>query len=309
MADFDINAYLKEKTEAITKPAENEMVPGKTFAEKMKEKREEAYAVADKTYPIIWSSPSEYETVLGIMERFSRNNGTKGGGAVNAVLIYAAQKDATYLLNFNEWNRLGNYIKKGETHISLFSKVTSHGKTYLNVEDFFDISQVTVTKHSQKVEIEQPPVDLDLLIDALAGNDKYSIEYDSAMPDGYDSLYVGQGNLILLREGTTPEHQVFHILQELGHRIFSREQGYQRTPVNEFAAYSSAYILARRYGLDVKVPFRSESFPETVQTPGQIKEFLSSVYYVYREVAKDVDKQIDRLQEKPEPENNPEVEV
>lgn len=288
----NINDYIKKKGGETQETKEEPLQPGKTFAEKMKEKKIAAYAMADKGYTTIWRNESAYKDVLGIMERFSRENGSRGAGAVNAVLIYSSKPDATYFLNFNEWGSKGCYVKKGSAHSELFVQTASKkdaSKKYTNVENLFDISQVALPKGFH-LEIDSEPVELEMLLSAISSNDDYGIEYDSELPDGYDSLYIPQTRTILLREGPGLEHQAFSILMELGHHNLARSgKAYERSPDNEFAAYSSAYILACRYGLPTEnVKFPANDFPEDIKTPGEIKEHLSAVYKMARSIEKTI---------------------
>lgn len=295
----DINKYIASKGSGEVQETEAAiMEPSKTFAEKMREKRAAANAVAEKEYTEIWRNEDRYKKVLSIMERFSRNNGSKGAGAVNAVLIHSSRPEAKYFLNFNDWASRGCFIKKGSTHTALFVQTVSskdESKRYTNVENLFDLSQVSIPKNFT-LEISGGPVELELLLVAISSSEEYGIEYDDSLPDGYDSLYIPQTKTILLREGPGPEEQAFSLLTELSHWQLAQNSGYNRTPSNEFIASSSAYILACRYGLPTEqVSISAKSFPEEVKTPGEIKEHLSAVYSMACSISKEIDRALEPL--------------
>lgn len=304
-----VNAATGEKAAAQEK---NEPT-GKSFVERMKEKREALNAKAESIYVPLWNQPDRYKESLEVMQRFSRGNGSLGGGAVNAVLIYSQNKEAHYLATFSQWQSHGYTIGKGEKAIKVFTpqeskspstekKEERKSRTFYNVDSCFDICQVSGGDGSiEEVMKNGPqPQEVDDMLYALCSSNDYKMQFEEDMPDGYDAIYVPSTQTICLREGMSDEKTIFSILTELGHRAQVGKEEYDRSPETEFIAYSAAYILNDRYKIlpGEEIPFPQDIFPGSVNSPGEIKTMLTTVYRTSITVGKEIEKGLERLAER-----------
>lgn len=282
--------------EFIQNVSKEEQAPEKkrSFGERMKEQRAAMSDLCSRVFLEIWGNEQAYKKFLDIWERFTLSpvEGSHGAGVRNAALIYNQCPEAVFLQTFAEYGEKNARIQKDSLAVDIFlpQTVERDGKatTYYNPVKVFDVSQTNA-----KIPLPERPVLEELqVIQAIANTELFAIDITENLPDGLDAAYIPNINSAWVRDGLNAADTTVALLTEFGHYQLSQAKDYIRNPESVFVACSTAYVLAKHYGLDTKeMNFPAEAFPP-LHEAGAIKEILSTVASVSKKVALKIDKEL-----------------
>ena len=225
------------------------------WAAQKKKDREQAYALIDTTVQRMAADGSLFQTYLDVQSRFDRYS------VGNAVLITAQLPEANKLADFKTWKESDVYIKKGETGITILEPGEEYtredgsiGVSY-NAKKVFDVSQTNARQQKPPMVSHDPKI----LLQALIHNAPCEVKISNQLPDNVGAVYKQEEKVIMVRQGMEFADIFRSLSQELAHAHMDKG-GYKRSEC-AFAAYSTSYILCKRYGVPTDY-FRFDRMPE-----------------------------------------------
>ena len=171
----------------------------------------------------------------------------------NAILIAKQNPDAMQLKTFNDWKAKNVMINKGAKGISIiepteFEKSDGSKGTGYNVKKLFDVSQ---TNGIQREGYFKNLNDRQLL-KALVSKSPIPIEAVDVIDGQRNAMFDIRNQKIFVKRGLEPTDFFRDVSIEMAHVEFAADNyGYNRSD-HEYKARIAAYMLCRRYGIDVK---------------------------------------------------------
>ena len=197
----------------------------------------------------------------------------------NLLLIYGQHPDFKVVRSYERWREEHRSVKVGE-----------HGITYMISTEYekdgemrrgytigkgFDISQM-----SGKPLEERPQRSLTELIGTVLKDQSVRVQIEDDLPDKVQAQYNPRYRTIYIRNGMS-EVTTFHALnRELACAALDQHTGtYSRQKVSA-QAYCAAYVIAKRYGVDV-TGFNLEYIAQRNECgkkdPQELRDFLNDV--------------------------------
>ena len=161
--------------------------------------------------------------------------------------------DAMQLKTFNDWKAKNVMINKGAKGISIiepteFEKSDGSKGTGYNVKKLFDVSQ---TNGMQREGYFKNLNDRQLL-KALVSKSPIPIEAVDVIDGQRNAMFDIRNQKIFVKRGLEPTDFFRDVSIEMAHAEFAADNyGYNRSD-HEYKARIAAYMLCRRYGVDVK---------------------------------------------------------
>jgi hypothetical protein len=242
------------------------------YAAMKKAEREKLYALTDSTAMEVASDGKSFMEFLGVQSRFSRYS------AVNALLIFAQNPQATQIGDFEYWKNKGCYVK-GETGFSIlepqeYEKDDGTVGISYRVKKVFDISQI----NDKNFKESQMPVFTERqILSALVSTSPAKVTAADELPDEKGAMTDQKTGEILVRKNMGFSDILRSLAQEIGrYEANSKVKNEVVTPA--FVGYCTAYILCQKYGVDTK-EFDFETVPDifTDLNPQEVKKELSSI--------------------------------
>jgi len=274
-------------------PAEqnNGQLSKEDFAAKKQAAREAVFELSDNTAMEVGADDGQFRQYLDVQSTFDRYS------AVNALLIMAQMPEATRLGDFDHWKGQGGYIKSGQTAIDIlepheYTKEDGTPGIGYNVKKVFDLSQVDTRKMKPA---PMPPTRTERqLLQALISKAPMKIsgiENLSGDLGAYTDRDTGE---IFVRKGMEFADTFRSVAQELCYAEVERGGGNTADPM--FTAYSAAYILCKKYGVDTK-SFDFKAAPEMFRgfEPKDVKQELSVIRKAADNITERMAKQFDAV--------------
>lgn len=210
----------------------------------MKEKeRQTVYDMVDAGLSAMTESSEYFQEYLATQARLDRYS------VANVLLIMKQAPQAVQLKAFDEWNKEGVSIKKGEHPIMIlkaYDYVSTDGRNGVgfNVKKVFDISQ---TNARQKVFVHSMAKGRELL-EALIEKSPVPMRAVEAMEAEKGNAYFDPNEkIIFIRRGLEAEVFFTSVAQEMAYaELYQEGKPYSRDE-NEFKAKCAAYMLCSKY--------------------------------------------------------------
>lgn len=215
------------------------------YAAKKQAEREDAFTLSDQTAMEVSSDGGAFQSFLDLQGRLDRYS------AVNALLIYAQDPDASRLGSFDYWKRQSCSVRPGETAISIlepheYTKEDGSPGTGYNVKKVFDISQVD----TRKLRTAPPPRYTERqILGALISKYPMKIMGVDELPNDRGAMTNLDGD-ILVRKGMEFSDTFRAVAYEMACAELATDP--ELSPEQEFSAYSATYLLCKKYGADTK---------------------------------------------------------
>ena len=267
MNDFDeIMAKANNNKVAEKKPFDKN-----AWVERKQQERQEVYDLIDRTADEVKNDLGKYKQYLDVQGRFDKYS------VGNALVITSKMPNAIQLKDFNDWKEAGASIKKYQNGIGIlepgdtYTRADGTVATSYNVKKMFDISQTTLNakprtnNYDDKLKLtallKDCPVDIKA-VDDIPNSNKVA-EWNKED----NALYVKRG-------GETPT--IFKELARELARVSLEETG--NTEVDNFKCNSTAYMLCKKYGIDVS-DININSIPEAFRnmSTSEVRNELSSM--------------------------------
>ena len=273
------------------------------YAMKKKAERDSIFELSDKTATEISADSNLFHKYLDVQSNFGRYS------AVNAMLILAQKPDAKRIGSFDHWKDRGGFIKSGQSGIAIlepqeYTKEDGTVGVGYNVKKMFDISQVDTRKMSDPSPTQYNSRQL---LAALASKSPVTISGVDELPQSVESdMRSSYG-------GGTANNGEIHIRRGMGfNETFSAlavELSYNEiihsspdTVNARFSAFCSAYMLCKKYGLDVSsfsfgdAPANFSRIPD--QDPQAVKYELSVMRDAMDTISARMERHLDNVLQK-----------
>lgn len=237
---------------AAEEPAEESQTPSAEFdpdayRERKLLEREAVYTLIDEA-ALSLAAPEKLKEYLDIQSRFDLYR------PGNVLLIQAQMPMASRLKTYEEWERMGAGIRRGEHPISIMKSGKQYTRDdgsigqFTDIKKVFDISQ---TFSAPKTKVPTYPEGRTLIKVLMSKSPVPAKAYDN-LPEGMGAYYDNAAKIIYVRPGMDAPDIFRCMSAELAHAELARQQGNEYSRDNAgFAAYCAAYVLCREYGVDV----------------------------------------------------------
>lgn len=243
------------------------------YAAKKKAERDEIYALADQTATEIFENGETFRCFLDVQAQFHRYT------VANALLIYAQNPEATFLREYDDWEKRGTPVRRHESSISILEPgdtyTTPEGRigTYYNVKKVFDIAQ---TRRRNPAVTTPVHYDDHFLLSALIAKRPVPIETVDELQNG--AVYDHSQGKIYVRRGMEAA-DIFRSVSLALARAEIARNGKEYDPNKAaFQSYCVSYMLGRRYGIDVS-GYSFDQLPENLRSadPQTIRSELTEI--------------------------------
>ena len=238
-------------------PAEESGAPQlskEEYAAKKKAEREDVFALSDETALDVAGDGGKFGQFLDLQARLDRYS------AVNALLTFAKNPNASRLGSFDYWKRQNCSVKPGQTAIAIlepheYTKEDGSPGTGYDVRKVFDISQVD----TRKLRNTPPPHYAERqLLGALISKYPMKIIGVDELPDDRGAMTDPDGS-ILVRKGMEFSDTFRAVAFEMACAEVATDP--ELSAGQEFCAYSATYLLCKKYGADTR-SFSFDSVPD-----------------------------------------------
>lgn len=275
-------------------PAEDQT--GKTFtkeeyAAKKQAEREEVFALSDQTALEVSADGDTFRQFLNLQSRLDRYS------AVNVLLVFAKNREASQLGSFDYWKEKGCFVKSEQTGISILEP----GKEYeradgskavgYNVKKVFDISQVD----TRKMKSASAPSHTDRqLLTTLVNKAPVKISGADSLPENLGAMTDPETGEIRVRKGMAFADTFRCLAQELALADLTASHDTQSEP--QFSAYCASYLLCQKYGVDTQ-GFSFEDAPgvfdgmDALEVKGELSQIRDAAESISGRMARQLDVQ------------------
>jgi len=278
-----------------TPTAENEQggqqLSKEEYAEKKKAEREEVYALSDKAATDVVADGNTFQKYLDLQGRLERYS------AVNTLLVFARNPDASRLGNFDYWKKNNCSVKGGQTAIMIlepqeYTKEDGSPGISYNVKKVFDISQVDARKFRMP---PTPKYSERQILSALVSNAPMKIIGVDELPNNLCAMTDPQTGDISVRRGMEFSRTFSALTQCIAAAELAEKPESQIE--DGFSDCSVSYIICKKYGIDTQI-FRFDDTPNVFEgmEAQDIKGELSKIRDVAESISGRMTKQLEAQQ-------------
>lgn len=282
-------------------PAEESGAPQlskEEYAAKKKAEREGVFELSDEAALEVSANGGKFQPFLDLQARLDRYS------AVNALLVFAQNPDASRLGSFDYWKNQKCSVRPGQTAISIlepqeYTKEDGTPGTSYNVKKVFDISQVD----TRKLRVTPPPNYTERqILGALVSKWPTQIKGVDELPEGRfgeSTAHLGAmtdvDGSILVRKGMEFSETFRAVAYEMASAEVATDP--ELSPEQEFCAYSATYLLCKKYSADTK-DFNFENAPDVFKDMDaqEIKSELSQIRDAAENISVRMARQLEAVQ-------------
>ena len=276
MANYD---DLLNNSPAGGQNGEPSQLSKEEYAAKKKAEREDVFALSDQTAQDVAADGGKFQSFLDLQGRLDRYS------AVNALLVFAKNPDASRLGNFDYWKRQNCSVRPGQTAIAIlepheYTKEDGSPGTGYDVRKVFDVSQVD----TRRLRTAPPPNYAGRqLLSALISKAPVKITGVDELPGDLGAMTDPETGGIFVRKGMEFADTFRSVARELSYEHLTTGPDTQADP--QFSAYCASYLLCRKYGVDTQA-FSFEGAPGVFEGMDalEVKGELSQI----RDAAEDI---------------------
>lgn len=271
----------------------NETFDKETWAARKKTERQNAYTLIETTSAAMAESGDTFQKYLDVQSRFDRYS------VSNAILVSAQMPTATQLKPFAEWKKSGIYVNRNAAKITIlepgkeYTREDGSTGVFYNAKTVYDISQTS----AKQVEQEEP--NIRNLVSALIDASPVPFQIADDL-NGMPALYDSEQDVIFIQDGLG-EMQLFTAMsKEIAAAIYDKRHRESRD-ASGFKSYCVAYMLSKRYGMDVS-DFQFEQAAGELKGLDQqaCKDELNRMRDVLVEMQMDMQKTLHKEKNKPD---------
>lgn len=256
------------------------------YAAKKQAERESIYELSDQTAISVAGDGDKFKQYLDVQSNFDRYS------VVNALLIMAQKPEATRLGNFDYWKNQGCFVKSGQIGIAILEPGKEYHRedgstgTSYNIKKVFDVSQVDTRKLQS---VPSSSFTERLLLQALISKAPVTINGVDELPGDLGAMSDPETGEISVRRGMEFSDTFRSVAQELCYAEIERSDN--EPTDRHFSAYSAAYILCKKYGVDTQ-NFNFDDAPGILEgmNAQEVKGELSQI----RDTADSIDRRMAR---------------
>jgi len=252
------------------------------WAEMKQIEREYVFTTIEETLENIKSSPEDYRNFLDVMSRFEKYS------TGNILLIANQMPEATKLMDSKAISKTEGFVLKGERGIVLlepgeeFKRKDGTTGVSFKTKKVFDISQTSLEDNGNGHKYENR-----MLLKALIYNSPCKFEIVPELENGMYARYEPKDNTVYIKENLKAE-DIFRALSQEISFAHLHKSGKDRGS-NVFTAYSCAYVICQKYGVDVS-NFNFSKLPDDFKDMENkdIRKELDKVRNIVNEITGDM---------------------
>jgi hypothetical protein len=248
MANFDnFDDLLDNRPSEEPQGQEQQPFSKEEYAAKKQAEREELYARLDDTAMNVAADPDAFRHYLDLQSRLGRYS------AVNALLVFSKNPEATQLGDLNHWRRQKVFIRKEELKNPIqilepgdqYRREDGSVGTFYNIKSVYDISQA-----ERKILPPEPFRHTERqILQALISKYSEKITGVDTLPDDFAAMTDVDGS-ILVRKGMDFSDTFRAVAYEMACAELADSP--ELSSKTEFCAYSATYLLCNKYGVETQ---------------------------------------------------------
>lgn len=213
------------------------------WAARKKAERQNAYTLIETTSAAMAEHGDVFRQYLDVQSRFDRYS------VSNAILISAQMPTATQLKSFAEWKKSGIYVNRNAKKVMIlepgkeFTREDGSTGVSYNAKAVYDISQTS----AKQAEPQEP--EMRSLVSALIDASPVSFQIADDL-EGMTAYYDSEQDVIFIQDGLGEMQLFTGMSKEIAAAIYDHRHRESRD-VSAFKSYCVAYMLSKRYGMDV----------------------------------------------------------
>lgn len=261
---------FEQQPEQMEQPFDRE-----AWAEQKREQRQELYDLIDEMSEKTLADPSALSDYLNMQARLGKTS------VANTLLVVAQKPDATFIANYDDWQKRGRSVKRGEKGMMVLEANGEYERpdgtigVNFDVKRVFDISQ-TYGKPAR--ERTNPPIKTALK--AITTNVPVPVKLSESVSQSVGAMYSEKDNTVYVARGVEGNELFFALSREL-----ARAHSGQET----FICDCAANIACLRYGVPAKY---CDRIPDEIASL-ESREKRSALNIV-REAACEITERVDR---------------
>lgn len=261
---------FEQQPEQMEQPFDRE-----AWAEQKREQRQELYDLIDEISEKTLADPSALSDYLNMQARLGKTS------VANTLLVVAQKPDATFIANYDDWQKRGRSVKRGEKGMMVLEANGEYERpdgtigVNFDVKRVFDISQ-TYGKPAR--ERTNPPIKTALK--AITTNVPVPVKLSESVSQSVGAMYSEKDNTVYVARGVEGNELFFALSREL-----ARAHSGQET----FICDCAANIACLRYGVPAKY---CDRIPDEIASL-ESREKRSALNIV-REAACEITERVDR---------------
>ena len=246
-----------------------------SWAEQKREQRQELYDLIDEMSEKTLADPSALSDYLNMQSKLGKTS------VANTLLVVAQKPDATFIANYDDWQKRGRSVKRGEKGTMVLEANGEYERpdgtmgVNFDVKRVFDISQ-TYGKPAR--ERTNPPIKTALK--AITTNVPVPVKLSESVSQSVGAMYSEKDNTVYVARGVEGNELFFALSREL-----ARAHSGQET----FICDCAANIACLRYGVPAKY---CDRIPDEIASL-ESREKRSALNIV-REAACEITERVDR---------------
>ena len=224
---------FEQQPEQTKQPFDREV-----WAQQKREQRQELYNLIEETSEKTLTDPSALSDYLNMQARLGKTS------VANTLLVVAQKPDATFIANYDDWQKRGRSVKRGEKAALVLEANGEYERpdgtmgVNFDVKRVFDISQ---TYGKPIRERTAPPIKTALK--AITTNVPVPVKLSEGVSQSVGAMYSEKGNTVYVARGVEGNELFFAL---------SRELARAHSGANTFVCDCAANIACLRYGVPAK---------------------------------------------------------
>lgn len=302
---------MNDVYQALNRAKENKPVPQQQgarlpkeeYAKMKNEQRQALYDMAEIQSKAVVGNEKTYLRYLDLQSRLDYT-------VTNTLLVFAQNPNATMVKDNEHWRESKSYIKKGETGIRIlepkgdYTKADGSIGVNYDVKSVFDISQVNT-----KLKYEEPNVSQRNIISGLVYDSPVKIQELSEFSNGEPVTYSPEAKTIFYASNLEATELIRGLAREYCYAEFDNQYGNIDRDKDKLLIESSAYMLCKKYGIEVKDTSFANDVVEYFEGMGakDIKEELSNIKNLCDDVSKRMERGIYKSEQEHQNERHEDV--
>ena len=224
---------FEQQPEQTEQPFDREV-----WAQQKREQRQELYDLIEEMSEKTLTDPSALSDYLNMQARLGKTS------VANTLLVVAQKPDATFIANYDDWQKRGRSVKRGEkTALVLeangeYERPNGTMGVNFDVKRVFDISQ---TYGKPIRERTAPPIKTALK--AITTNVPVPVKLSEGISQSVGAMYSEKDKTIYVAKGVEGNNLFFAL---------SRELARAHSGANTFVCDCAANVACLRYGVPAK---------------------------------------------------------
>ena len=208
------------------------------WAQPKREQRQELYDVIEEMSEKTLTDPSALSDYLNMQARLGKTS------VANTLLVVAQKPDATFIANYDDWQKRGRSVKRGEKAALVLEANGEYERpdgtmgVNFDVKRVFDISQ---TYGKPIRERTAPPIKTALK--AITTNVPVPVKLSEGISQSVGAMYSEKDKTIYVAKGVEGNNLFFAL---------SRELARAHSGANTFVCDCAANVACLRYGVPAK---------------------------------------------------------